>query len=316
MKKRFPKVYLVGCTAPDEDCLIHFLEETDQTQFMDDIDERENVSPQGILTSLNAKLCYRSLNPAKNPNLKGSRSLAENIAGILKSAHGSVLEHVSLNFVIADCSRVFTHELVRHRVGTAFSQTSGRYCAIDPGTLEVVWDPILDGCEKECAELLIEIERTIYIMECRKGIRHFDPLNMYVDCPGEPQANWYTPETTWQMYIEEDDPRRLWPRNPNCDFTLKKQLTSAFRRFAPNGQYNEIGFTSNVRTLRHLFMLRTSLHAEWEIRYVFCQMWHIVQAVCPELFADAVIVPDDNPDDGPCLFQVTGMKINPYETVL
>jgi thymidylate synthase (FAD) len=36
-----------------------------------------------------------------------------------------------VSILFADVSRVLTHELVRHRAGTAFSQTSGRYVRLD-----------------------------------------------------------------------------------------------------------------------------------------------------------------------------------------
>jgi thymidylate synthase (FAD) len=42
-----------------------------------------------------------------------------------------VIEHAVLNFVFADVSRVFTHELVRHRAGTAISQESLRFVRLD-----------------------------------------------------------------------------------------------------------------------------------------------------------------------------------------
>ena len=51
----------------------------------------------------------------------------EYFANLLSSAHGSVLEHASYSFALRDVSRVFTHELVRHRAGSAFSQESLRY---------------------------------------------------------------------------------------------------------------------------------------------------------------------------------------------
>jgi len=46
---------------------------------------------------------------------------------ILRSAHGSVLEHANFSFALRNVSRTFTHELVRHRAGSAFSQESLRY---------------------------------------------------------------------------------------------------------------------------------------------------------------------------------------------
>jgi thymidylate synthase (FAD) len=75
-----------------------------------------------------ARRCYLSFTPGLNPNVvairRDSRLYHENI---LKQAHGSVLEHANVTFAIEFVSRVFTHELVRHRVGIAYSQESLRY---------------------------------------------------------------------------------------------------------------------------------------------------------------------------------------------
>ena len=49
------------------------------------------------------------------------------IAAIIKSGHESCIEHSSATFEIDGISRVVTHELVRHRIGFAYSQRSQRY---------------------------------------------------------------------------------------------------------------------------------------------------------------------------------------------
>lgn len=49
------------------------------------------------------------------------------IAAIIKSGHESCIEHSSVTFEIDGISRVVTHELVRHRIGFAYSQRSQRY---------------------------------------------------------------------------------------------------------------------------------------------------------------------------------------------
>ena len=67
-----------------------------------------------------------------NPNVKKIREdQTEYIGNILKSKHGSVLEHAVTHWVFADVSRVFTHELVRHRAGMAFSQESLRFVRLE-----------------------------------------------------------------------------------------------------------------------------------------------------------------------------------------
>ena len=52
------------------------------------------------------------------------------------------------------------------------------------------------------------------------------------------------------------------------DFGLKKRLTSAFRRLIGNGQANLLVMTANHRAWRHVIEMRTSVHAEEEIRVI------------------------------------------------
>jgi thymidylate synthase (FAD) len=53
------------------------------------------------------------------------------LLNILRSAHGSVLEHAYFSFVLHDVSRVVTAELNRHRAGVAISEQSLRYVRLD-----------------------------------------------------------------------------------------------------------------------------------------------------------------------------------------
>ena len=122
-----PKTFLVGVTGI-LDGLEEYLKYSGNEGFLDDLDEarREGLSGGEILCSFYAKLCYKSLCLGQNANVTKIRDIESNLMGCFDSGHGSVFEHCLLNFITTDCSRVFTHELVRHRVGTAFSQTSGR----------------------------------------------------------------------------------------------------------------------------------------------------------------------------------------------
>jgi thymidylate synthase (FAD) len=81
-----------------------------------------------ILSEIAGRMCYKSFEPGLNKNVTKVRQGNKNyINNILESKHGSVLEHSSSTFAFLNVSRVFTHEIVRHRVGTAFSQESLRY---------------------------------------------------------------------------------------------------------------------------------------------------------------------------------------------
>src|ERR1700674_2534763 len=82
----------------------------------------------GSCSSSWGRACYRSWEPGLNPNVTRVRTdQREYFENLLRSAHGSVLEHASYSFALRNVSRVFTHELVRHRAGSAFSQESLRY---------------------------------------------------------------------------------------------------------------------------------------------------------------------------------------------
>ena len=90
-------------------------------------------------------------------------------------------------------------------------------------------------------------------------------------------------------------------------FDRKKKITSALRRFAPNGQSNEIAFTLNLRTLRHTIMVRTARHAEWEIRKVFEQVYLLLKDKYPTIFHGAKEALYEG------ILEITGMKLQPYE---
>lgn len=239
-----PKTYLVGYTVLYMDGMIEYLKDTDQLEFLKEIDEAKNrgLSDGEILCSFYAKACYASLTTKKNKNISKTRSIYDNLIGILESGHGSVIEHCDINFMVTNCSRVYTHELVRHRAGTAFSQTSGRYVRTDE--LNMIVDPILNPISDLCEE-----------------------ARQYLE-------NWYK-KAEEKLKLSEVK-----------DFSTKKKLTSALRRFYPNGQANEIGVTLNLRSLRHTIENRTSYHAEWEIRYIFNQIYQILKERYPAMFSD------------------------------
>jgi thymidylate synthase (FAD) len=91
-------------------------------------EESGELNPGELLVEFGGRACYRSWEPGLNPNVTKIRTdRREYFANILRSGHGSVLEHANYSFAIHDVSRAFTHELVRHRAGSAFSQESLRY---------------------------------------------------------------------------------------------------------------------------------------------------------------------------------------------
>lgn len=127
-KPVLPKCFMIAHTALHGAGITAMLDELGIPDW-----DTEAESPSEWLTEFAGKSCYMSFDLSLNQNLTkvGTRTNEEYISeGILKQKHGSVIEHSTATFFLKDVSRVVTHELVRHRVGTAYSQTSGRYVRV------------------------------------------------------------------------------------------------------------------------------------------------------------------------------------------
>jgi thymidylate synthase (FAD) len=138
MRSVEPEVFLVAQPAIDYDQLAAYLREVGGEQWLErldrgDLPSGEKASDAQNLAEFAGKMCYRAWEPGLNPNVRRVRNDHEAyLQNILKQAHGSVLEHASFTFVLHNVSRVFSHEIVRHRPGTAVSQESLRFVREDP----------------------------------------------------------------------------------------------------------------------------------------------------------------------------------------
>lgn len=109
------------------------------------------------LSEIAGRICYKSFGVGLNPNVtKIRRSSKEYIANTLGKGDGSIFEHASCTFAFLNVSRVFTHELVRHRAGTAISQESLRY--VRPTDIGIWLPPELRGRKKELRSIVERIK--------------------------------------------------------------------------------------------------------------------------------------------------------------
>ena len=237
-KFRKPEVFVIGETRVDYQQLNRWLLKIGAGGWQSDA-----PSDAEVIAEVYGRLCYRSFGLGLNKNITKVREGNDiYLANINKSGHGAVLEHSVINFIFDDVSRVFTHELVRHRVGTAISQESMRYVRID-------------------------------------DINHYESMMM-----DEQTKIWFMAHA---LYTEELIAKLESHHNIDAKaFSEKKKLTSLFRRIAPDGILTRIGWSANLRTLRHVIPLRTSIHAEEEIREVFDEVAQICQRQYPNAFGD------------------------------
>jgi thymidylate synthase (FAD) len=158
MRETSPSVFLIARPAVDATAMRAYLDDVGGSSWLDmrEQEATEHPVPDGeLLAEFAGRMCYRSWEPGLNANVTRIRTdRAAYFANVLQSAHGSILEHANFTFAFRQVSRVFTHELVRHRAGSAFSQESLRYVRLTdigfrvPPALEPVRDQVISLVEQ------------------------------------------------------------------------------------------------------------------------------------------------------------------------
>jgi thymidylate synthase (FAD) len=244
---REPTVRLVGRLTIDEAELSQFLEDEGVSTWTTDAEVAAEK-----LVEVAGRLCYKSY---ARPRPGGNSAY---LGHILEVGHGSVIEHAVYNFIITGVSRSFTHELVRHRAGWAYSQRSQRFvdekeCAfVEPG-------PIAD--DPELHRIWLEAVTASHEAYARlaEGL-----AAKFSDIP---------------------------------DRTLRrKKAREAARSVLPNATETQIFVTANARALRHFIEARADAAADAEIRSVALAMLRILRVESPNLFGDYEIV--EQPEGG------------------
>jgi len=169
-----------------------YLNEVGGSSWLESRASEEGIPDAELLIEFAGRTCYRSWEPGLNPNVRKIRTdRREYFANLLNSGHGSVFEHASFTFVFHDVSRVFTHELVRHRAGSAFSQESLRYVRLVdigfriPPALQELGDEVveiverLETFQREAADVLIKDETSFATKkEVTSALRRLAPIGL------------------------------------------------------------------------------------------------------------------------------------------
>jgi thymidylate synthase (FAD) len=157
MRETSPAVYLIARPSIDAHAMRAYLLDVGGASWLQRREEEaaSGLNAAQLLVEFCGRVCYRSWEPGLNKNVSRVRhDQHEYLANLLSSLHGSVLEHANYSFVFRHVSRVFTHELVRHRAGSAFSQESLRYVRLTdigfrvPEALEPVRDRVISLVEQ------------------------------------------------------------------------------------------------------------------------------------------------------------------------
>ena len=119
-----------------------------------------------FLIELAGRACYKSFGVGINPNVTKIRDNPRDyLTNVLEKGDGSILEHATVTFAFLNVSRVFTHEIVRHRAGTAMSQESLRY--VRPRDISLWLPPDLEPASEKFLETVEEIEKRYHELESK-----------------------------------------------------------------------------------------------------------------------------------------------------
>ena len=175
---------------------------------------------------------------------------------VLKRGHESVIEHSNMTVQFNNVSRGFTHELVRHRL-CAYSQESTRY--VDYA--REGQGPDLDRFRLKCVVPPHKNERAKILLEDGRKISFVEMLNEIEKFyRALRKADWHP-----------EDARQILPQ------ALKAQIVTS----------------ANLREWRHIFKMRTSKFAHWEIRKVMGDLLVVVKKIVPVIFDDFVLAGKD-----------------------
>lgn len=201
------------------------------------------------------RLCYLSFGP--DAGLEGGHKLIpgrttnrDYLTNILRTGHGSVLEHATWTFLIEGVSRALTHELVRHR-HLSYSQLSQRY--VDESEVAFVLPPEIPA-EGAAYDL--------FVKSCERALEDYRTL----------------------LALTEEQVRD----EPSATLRRKRARQTA-RSLLPNAAETKIVVTGNARAWRHFIELRGSASAEAEIRNLAIAVLYALVEEAPNMFGDYTV---------------------------
>lgn len=283
------EIFRISRTVVDKDEVRRWLDFLGAQEF--EIPEDGAVSNPALLIALAGKRCYRSFVAGHNPNITRIRKdYGEYFDNILKSGHGSVLEHSVFTFAIENISRVFTGEMNRHRAGWAISEGSMRFIRYSESI--PYWEP--DSVKGPPCDfrglgdsmfvggpLRVALERvqatTDFTLDEKKHATRVLIRRAFTN----QEEVYRVMEALWADELK-----------PESKFKGKKEITSMMRRIIGMGVATGGVWTGNVRALRHVITMRASPEAEEEILHVFTRVAKRMRDDEPLLFGDFEETPE------------------------
>lgn len=210
--------------------------------------------PEKIVAAA-AKLCYSpssidDIMDGLTPEKTGSY-----VKMIEELGHGSIVEHSSYTFAVEGVSRALLAQITRHRIAS-FSVQSQRY--VSERDFEFVVPPEIEAIPQAKAE---------FIKAMKQAGESYDKLS---DILTRAHKDKFTA-------AGEDE--------KSASGKASKLANEDARFVLPNACTTKMIFTMNARSLQHFFNIRCCNRAQWEIRELAFEMYKLVVAVAPHIFA-------------------------------
>lgn len=230
-----------------------------------------------------ARLCYSSASIEELRDKVTPENAEKFLNMILEIGHGSILEHSSITFGIEGVSRSLTHQLVRHRIGSSYSQKSQRY--VSEGQFEyIIPKPIAkyDYLKEDyirCMERLQEDYNQLTQGLLMEQIKEYVEAGRANEKLEEAIIRKCDREEVIQLFKESD--KKLYSK-------FEKIAIENARYVLPNACETKIQVTMNVRALFNFFKERLCDRAQEEIRDMAFEMWKVCMEIAPTIFKYAV----------------------------
>jgi thymidylate synthase (FAD) len=243
--RRPVRVHVVGRPQFDVEEFLAFLDEAQMNWF-----RSPSAKEAEELVEAAGRVCYMSFGAAQS-----HRNNAEYIQNLIAMGHESVLEHVNWSFVISRLTRSLSHQLVRHRVGFAFSQLSQQY----HDELDAKFAMPTEIAEHpEAAEAWTEVVNTAK-----------EAYEKILRVLGESRQISGTAENKREN---------------------RRAIRSAARSVLPSCTETTVFMTANARALRHFFTVRGSIPGDREMRELAVEVFNAVTREAPSMFFDFEVV--------------------------
>jgi thymidylate synthase ThyX len=254
VRETTPSVHLLARPALDLDGMRAYLADVGGEGWLDRrlAESGGDPNPGELLVEFGGRACYRSWEPGLNANVTRVRAdQREYFENLLRSAHGSVLEHANYSFALRNVSRVFCYdaetEVLTSEGWKPWPDVDGSesFATLNPSTDELEYqhaDERFIGdyegpmyrVRSEQVDLLVTPHHRMWVRQedTQARRRGEEPFGIRLACDLEGKRVAYQKTARWtgedEGVIEIDGTERSWSRPDNATTTVRTYAPATF----------------------------------------------------------------------------------------